>query len=109
MSPEEQRSGEALGRGRVAARAPRTVGGVVYLGMLFTVLVGVCIAFLGQWQSGLTIVGGAFVAGAAARLVLPETSAGMLRVRRKVSDVATLTVLGLGLIVVVSWLATVRP
>ena len=53
----------------------------------------------GAWRTGVSWIGAGLLLAAASRLVLSERGAGMLRVRRKWSDVLMLTVAGLGLIV----------
>jgi hypothetical protein len=79
-------------------RRPQTLGGVVYLGVLAASLVGLGIVFAGAWRTGLGWIGVALLVAASARAVLSERGAGMLRVRRKWTDVLMLTVAGVGLI-----------
>jgi hypothetical protein len=81
------------------------VGGAVYLGVLVVTLLGLVLVILDQWRAGLATVGGAMLCGALARLVLRQSDAGMLGVRRKLVDVTTLATLGAGLVV----LAVVIP
>lgn len=81
----------------IAPRKPRTVGGVVYLGVLAGTAAGLVLVVLGPWRTGLWVVGGSMIAGATIRLVLPDRSAGMLGVRRKLIDVATMALLGVAL------------
>ncbi|MGB6454547.1 MAG: DUF3017 domain-containing protein [Streptosporangiaceae bacterium] len=50
-------------------------------------------------RSGTLVVAGALLAGALARLVLPERRVGMLASRRRLVDVAALAILGIGLLV----------
>lgn len=50
-------------------------------------------------RGGTLVIAGALLAGALARLVLPERSAGMLASRRRLLDVAALAILGIGLLV----------
>ena len=83
----------------LAPRKPRTVGGLVYLGVLIATLVGVVVVALGEWRSGLTTIGVAVLVGGVGRLVLPNASAGMLGIRRKLIDVVTLLLLGGALVV----------
>lgn len=78
----------------IVPRKPRTVGGVVFLGVLAVTLVGLLLVVVGPWRSGLMVMGGSAVLGGLARLVLREESAGMLGVRRKLVDVTTLVGLG---------------
>lgn len=86
----------------LAPRKPRTVGGVIYLGVLATTAVGLVVVTAGQWRPGLSLVGGALLAAGTARLVLPDSQAGMLGIRRKLVDVGTLLVLGGGLVLLAS-------
>jgi hypothetical protein len=72
---------------------------VVYLAVLGSAAAGLLLTVAGAWRAGLSLVGAALLVGALARLALPERRAGMLRVRRKWSDVAMLTLAGVGLIV----------
>ncbi len=78
----------------LAPRKPRTLGGLVYLGVLVATLTGVVVVALGEWRSGLTTIGVAVLVGGFGRLVLPNANAGMLGIRRKLIDVVTLVVLG---------------
>jgi peptidoglycan/LPS O-acetylase OafA/YrhL len=50
-------------------------------------------------RGGTLVVAGALLAGALARLVLPERRVGMLASRRRLVDVAALAILGIGLLV----------
>ena len=68
--------------------------------MLATTVVGVLVVVAGRVQTGLTTAGCAMLGGAVARLVLPRQQAGMLGVRRKLIDVTTMAVLGVGLVAV---------
>jgi hypothetical protein len=86
-------------------RRPQTFGGSVYLVVVATALAGLAITVLGAWRTGVIWMGSGLVAGGLARLVLPERRAGMLRVRRKASDVVMLLIGGAALIV----LAVVVP
>jgi hypothetical protein len=80
-------------------RRPQTFGGVVYLAVVAMTLVGLAITAAGPWRSGVSWIGSGLLLAALARLVLGERSAGMLRVRRKWSDVLMLTVAGVALLV----------
>ena len=80
-------------------KRPQTLGGVVYLGVLAASLVGLGIVFAGAWRTGLAWIGVGLLVAALTRTVLSERGAGMLRVRRKWTDVLMLTVAGVGLIV----------
>jgi Protein of unknown function (DUF3017) len=50
-------------------------------------------------RGGTLVIAGALLAGALARLVLPERRAGMLASRRRLVDAAALAILGIGLLV----------
>ena len=80
-------------------KRPPTLGGVVYLGVLASALVGLALVAAGAWRTGLSWLGIGLLVAAATRLVLSDRRAGMLRVRRRWSDVLMLTVAGVGLIV----------
>jgi len=86
-------------------RRPQTLGGAVYLVVVATALTGLAITVAGAWRTGVVWMGLGLLIGGSARLVLPERQAGMLRVRRKPSDVVMLLLAGLALIV----LAVVVP
>jgi Protein of unknown function (DUF3017) len=50
-------------------------------------------------RSGTLVIAGALLAGALARLLLPEGKVGMLRSRRRLVDVVAFAMLGVGLLV----------
>jgi hypothetical protein len=70
----------------------------VFLLVLAATLAGVVVVVVADWQTGLTLMGGAMLCAAGARAVLPNGQAGMLHVRRKLVDVSTLLLLGAGLV-----------
>jgi hypothetical protein len=78
---------------------PRSRGSQLYLLHLLAVLAGLVIVVLGSWRTGIVVVGVAFVIGAAARVVVPVSHTGMLRVRGKAFDVFWMTTLGVSLVV----------
>jgi Protein of unknown function (DUF3017) len=80
-------------------RRPQTLGGVVYLAVLAAAVVGLGIVLAGAWRTGLSWIGVGLLVAAFTRLVLSERGAGMLRVRRKWSDVLMLSGAGVALIV----------
>lgn len=80
-------------------KRPQTLGGAVYLCVLAATVVGLGLVFAGAWRTGLSWIGVALLFAAGTRLALSERSAGMLRVRRKWSDVLVLTLAGIALIV----------
>ena len=84
----------------IVPRKPRTLGGVAYLAVLASTLLGVAVVVAGRVQVGLSTAGAGLLAGALVRLLLPKEQAGMLGVRRKLIDVSTMGLLGGGLLVV---------
>jgi hypothetical protein len=86
-------------------RKPQTLGGVVDLVVLGAGIVGLAIVAFGAWRTGLSWIGVGLLVAATTRLVLTDRGAGMLRVRRKWSDVLMLLLAGTALIV----LAVVIP
>jgi len=76
--------------------AAQVLAWLPYLIVLAGVAVGLYVAWRGSQQAGhgAAVVGGALLAGAAARLVLPPRYAGLLVTRGKALDVAALAVLG---------------
>ncbi len=83
-------------------KKPRHIGGVVYLIVLVLAIVGVVVAALGSWRTGISWLALSLLAGAGGRLALPTEVAGMLEVRRKSLDVTILTVLGAALLILVA-------
>jgi hypothetical protein len=79
-------------------RYPSTIGGMFYLLVLTVVGAAIAVVALGEWRSGIRLMGGALVLGALVRLVLGPRDAGMLSVRHKVLDAAILLLLGGALI-----------
>lgn len=82
-----------------ANRRPSTLGGAVYLLVVAMAVTGLLTTIAGAWRVGVTWMGTGLLIGAVSRLALPESRAGMLRVRRRVPDVGMLTLAGLALIV----------
>lgn len=82
-------------------KKPSTLGGVIYLVVLSVGLLGVLIAWAGSWRTGVAWLAAALIGAAAARLLLPDGNAGMLRVRRKWADALALAVVGAVLIFLV--------
>ena len=80
-------------------RLTQTVGGTVYILVVGMTLVGLGIVVVGAWRTGLVWMGVGLLLGSLSRAVLSERAAGMLRVRRRWSDVLMLTVAGIALIV----------
>jgi hypothetical protein len=78
---------------------------MVYLVIVAMTLIGLGITVAGPWRTGVSWMGVALLVGAASRLVLSERGAGMLRVRRRLTDVLMLSGAGVALLV----LAVVVP
>lgn len=84
-------------------RVPSTFGGLVYLVVVATSVVGLGIVTLGPWRRGVALIGLALLLGALLRTLLRERDAGMLRVRRsRWVDVLMLGGVGITLIVLAS-------
>ncbi|MGJ9421863.1 DUF3017 domain-containing protein [Aeromicrobium sp. CF3.5] len=79
-------------------RLPRSRGSQFYLVQLVVVAAGLVLLALGSWRSGVAVVGGSFVVGAFARLVVPVEHTGMLRVRGKIFDMMWMILLGVSLV-----------
>ncbi len=71
-------------------RKPSTTGGIFYLVVVGMLLAGMILVGLGTWRLGMTVVGLGFGLAFVMRMVLPDNHAGMLRVRRRLVDLATL-------------------
>lgn len=78
-------------------RYPSTIGGACYIGVLVVVVAGLVIVATGRWRAGIEVFGGALVAGALVRLVLPSRDAGMLAVRARWLDATLLAGAGAAL------------
>lgn len=89
----------------LAPRKPRTIGGAAYLVVLAATAAGLALLAFSRWRLGLSVVGGALLWGALARLVIPDRSSGMLGMRPKLVDVLVMGAIGAGLVV----LAAVIP
>ncbi len=72
-------------------RYPSTIGGAFYLMMLAIAGAGLVFVVLGDWRTGVRLIGGALVFGSLVRLVLPSRDAGMLAVRSKLLDALLLS------------------
>jgi len=79
-------------------RRPTTFGGVIYLIVVATTVVGLSLVAFGPWRRGIALVGVAFLFASGIRLVINEGEAGMLRVRGRWFDVAALAGVGIALI-----------
>ena len=84
-------------------RLPSTFGGLVYLIVVAVSAVGLLLVAFGPWRRGIDLIGAALLVGALMRIVLSESNAGMLRVRRnRWADVLMLGGVGTVLIVLAS-------
>jgi hypothetical protein len=105
--PGHRARGRARDRDRAAARSrakdPSTpLAWVPYLIVLAGVATGLFVTSQGSRHAGLgtSIVGGALLAAAAARLLLPPRYAELLSSRWKASDVVAFTALGAGVLAI---------
>jgi hypothetical protein len=84
------------------ANVPRVAFLIPYTAVLVLVAAGVYISWRqgshGGGQGGV-IAGAAFLLAAVARLVLPRRLAGLLAGRKRATDVVTLVIIGVGLLV----------
>jgi hypothetical protein len=80
-------------------RRPQTIGGIMYLVVVGMAVTGLAVVVVGPWRTGVSWMGAGLLVGSLSRLALPERRAGMLRVRRKIADVALLALVGATLIV----------
>jgi hypothetical protein len=79
-------------------RYPSTFGGLIYIVVVLTTLVGLGLVAWGPWRRGVALLGFALIFAATMRLVTKESEAGMLRVRSRWFDVTVLTAVGLSLL-----------
>lgn len=77
---------------------PSTFGGLIYLIVVATTVVGLGLVAFGPWRRGIALVGVAFLFAAGMRLVISDRESGMLRVRGRWFDVAALSGVGVALI-----------
>jgi hypothetical protein len=83
-------------------RRPSTFGGLIYLIVVATTVVGLCLVAFGPWRRGIALVGVVFLFAAGVRLVINEGEAGMLRVRGRWFDVTALAGVGIAMIALAS-------
>lgn len=79
-------------------RYPSTFGGLIYIVVVLTTLVGLALVAFGPWRRGIALVGFSLIFAGAMRLVTKEDEAGMLRVRSRWFDLTVLTGVGLSLL-----------
>ena len=99
LPPEPDPAEESDRRPVTELKKPSTVGGLIYLCVLGGAVSGVVVAATGPWRTGVSWLAFSLLAAAAARLVLPDADAGMLRVRSKILDAAILISMGVALLV----------
>lgn len=75
-----------------------SLGSVLYGAVLLALLTGLALVAIGQWRIGVSVCGAGMLAAGGGRLVIPERSAGLLRVRRRANDVLVMLALGVALI-----------
>lgn len=78
-------------------RYPSTIGGALYLVVLAVALVGLVLAWTGDWRVGVQVLAASLWGAALGRVVLPERDAGMLAVRNRWLDALMLVGLGVAL------------
>ena len=79
-------------------RYPSTFGGLIYIVVVLTTLVGLSLVAFGPWRRGIALIGFSLIFAGAMRLVTKEDEAGMLRVRSRWFDITVLTGVGLSLL-----------
>ena len=73
-------------------KKPSTTGGIIYLAVVATTVVGIGIVVAGEWRLGVFVMAAAFGVAALSRAVLPDERAGMLRIRRRFVDITTMAI-----------------
>lgn len=82
-----------------------SLGSLLYGAVVVTTGIGLVLVGIGAWRTGVGVCGGALIAAGVGRVAIPERMSGLLRVRRRSTDVLTMLALGIGLVV----LAAVVP
>jgi Protein of unknown function (DUF3017) len=82
-----------------------SLGSVLYGAVVVTTGIGLVLVGIGSWRTGVGVCGGGLIAAGVGRVAIPERMSGLLRVRRRSTDVLTMLALGIGLVV----LAAVVP
>lgn len=77
---------------------PSTFGGLIYLVVVATTVVGLALVAFGPWRRGIALVGVGFLFASGMRLVISDRESGMLRVRGRWFDVTALAGVGIALI-----------
>ena len=99
LPPEPGPGSVPAGGPEPSRRLPQTLGGTIFLVIIAMTGVGLTFVVAGPWRTGLSWIGAGLLIGAASRVVLSDRRAGMLRVRRRWSDVLMLVVAGVALLV----------
>lgn len=82
-------------RGRLPPRpSPRKLSELPFLLVLGGVVIGLAVVALHHFKRGSIVISVALLLGAVLRSLLPEERAGLLAVRGRVFDVATMVTLG---------------
>ncbi len=89
-------------------KKPSTTGGIFYLVVVGMLVAGMVLVGFGTWRLGMTVVGLGFALALVMRMVLPDNHAGMLRVRRRLVDLATLAMCS-GVMIAMAILIPNRP
>lgn len=89
-------------------KKPSTTGGIVYLVVMATLLVGLGVVAAGAWRSGVIVMGVALGVAFTFRLLLPDDRAGMLRIRRRFVDLTTMGVCCAGMFILAAVVARGR-
>jgi hypothetical protein len=89
-------------------KKPSTTGGIVYLVVMATLLVGLGVVTAGAWRTGVAVMGIAFGVAFAFRLILPDDRAGMLRIRRRFVDLTTMGACCAGMLILAAVVARGR-
>lgn len=89
-------------------KKPSTTGGIFYLVVVGMLVGGMVLVGFGKWRVGMTVVGLGFALAFVMRMVLPDNHAGMLRVRRRLVDLATLAMCS-GVMIAMAVLIPNRP
>ncbi len=80
-------------------KRPSTTGGIIYLAVVVAVLAGLTLVSAGAWRTGVVTMGASFAVALAARAVLPDDRAGMLRIRSRYVDLTAMAICAGGMIV----------
>lgn len=102
----EVRRQRRTARRAAGAGAPGRLGQLPYLLVLVGGAAGLVIVVLGQVRPGAMLIAAAVLFGALARLVLPVSQVGMLAIRKKATDVVTMTLFALAIAAVTYFLQT---